>query len=67
VGLSKGLLLLMATAKPVDISEFDPTTYANLVMCQWDPMPDEDGHPFEPKPDDWGMYGGRIVAVDYSR
>jgi len=40
----KGLLLVMATAKPVNPSEFDLTTYANLVMSHWDPMPGEMGN-----------------------
>ena len=26
----------------------------------------DDDHPFEWKPDDWGMVNGRIVAVDYA-
>jgi hypothetical protein len=56
----------MATAKPVDPSEFDPITYSNLVMREWEYTPGEDGHPFEPKAADWGRYDGRIVAVDYS-
>jgi hypothetical protein len=62
----KGLLLIMATARPLEPAEFDLYLYLDLVMRQWDPLPDEDGHPFEPKPSDWGRYHGRIVAVDYS-
>jgi hypothetical protein len=62
----KGLLLLMSTAQPVHPSEFDLSTYASLVMREWDPIPGEDGQPFEPKVADWGRYEGRIVAVDYS-
>ncbi len=62
----KGLLLLMATAKPVYRTEFDKLTYAALVMDQWDHLPNEEGSPFEPKPEDWGWYDGRLVAVDYS-
>lgn len=62
----KGLFLLMATANPVDPSEFGPITYATLVMREWDYIPGEDGFPFEPKAADWGWYQGRHVAVDYS-
>jgi len=59
----KGLLLIMATAQPME--QLDRDTYYEL-WCQWDYEPGEDGHPFEPKAADWGWYDGRPVAVDYS-
>ena len=31
----------------------------------WDYVPGGDGWPCEPKPADWGVLDGRIVAVDY--
>lgn len=33
---------------------------------QWDHVPGEDGHPFEWKPGNWGWYGKRLVALDFS-
>jgi hypothetical protein len=33
----------------------------------WDYMPPNDvGHPFEWKAEDWGWLDGRLVALDYS-
>jgi hypothetical protein len=37
------------------------------LMLAWDYRgPGDDGHPFEPKPLDWGWLNGRPVALDYA-
>jgi hypothetical protein len=58
-----GLLLLMRAAKPLP-----PDTDLTEVLCEdwWDYMPGGDEWPCEPKPADWGLLDGRIVAVDYA-
>jgi hypothetical protein len=37
-----------------------------LDVDWWDYRPGGDGWPCEPKPADWGILDGRIVAVDYA-
>jgi hypothetical protein len=59
-----GLLLVMAAAEPTT-TMMTIEDYGDLCD-EWDYLPGEDGCPFEPKPSDWGIYRGRLVALDYS-
>ena len=37
-----------------------------VAWLEWDYAgPEDDGHPFEWKPSDWGYLDGRVVAIDY--
>lgn len=59
-----GRLLIMPVAKPVS-----PDFSARVLDVEgdwWDYMPGDDSWPCEPKSADWGVYQGRIVAVDYA-
>jgi len=39
----------------------------SIGIPDWEYMPPNDeGHPFEWKPSDWGMLKGRLVALDYA-
>jgi hypothetical protein len=60
----KGFLLIMRAAAPLTENECQEA-YLDLGRA-WDPIPGEDGCPFEPKASDWGWYHGRRVALDYS-
>ena len=60
----RGLLLIMPAAKP-------PTAPLSLeeyleIVEEWEYLPGEETCLFEPKPSDWGWYGGRRVALDCS-
>ena len=61
----KGLILVMQAAVPLSVAD-----HADILkrgaFPDWDPMPGEDGDPFEPKASDWGRIDGRLVALDYS-
>jgi hypothetical protein len=54
----------MSAAEPL-IEPLSCKEYVDLFE-EWDYLPGEDSCPFEPKPSDWGWYGGRRVALDYS-
>jgi hypothetical protein len=54
----------MSAAEPL-IEPLSCEEYVDLFE-EWDYLPGEDSCPFEPKPSDWGWYGGRRVALDYS-
>jgi hypothetical protein len=62
-----GLALVMPRAKPLSQEEADDLE-ATDGFPDWDYMPgDDEGHPFEWKPSDWGrLSDGRLVALDYS-
>jgi hypothetical protein len=56
--------LVMRAAEPLaDVMSFDAYSAA---FETWDYMPGEVSCPFEPKACDWGLFEGRIVALDYS-
>jgi hypothetical protein len=59
-----GSVLMMRSAKPTT-EMMGSDEYMRLFEI-WDYMPGEDGCPFEPKAADWGVFEGRIVALDYS-
>jgi hypothetical protein len=56
-----GIGLLMPRAVPLTESE-----HATMKQPDWDYVPPDIGHPFEPKASDWGWLKGRLVALDYS-
>jgi hypothetical protein len=61
----RGKLLIMAAATPLTES-FSCEQYMEWFH-EWDYLSGDDYKcPFEPKPSDWGWYGGRRVALDYS-
>jgi hypothetical protein len=57
--------MVMATATPLTEPEKDNLMDAD-GFPDWDYMPGEDSQPFEYKASDWGWFGGRLVALDYS-
>jgi hypothetical protein len=61
---SEGTVLIMRAARPLgrELAFFEYS-----ALCEaWDYMPGEGGCPFEPKESDWGLFKGRLVALDYS-
>jgi hypothetical protein len=60
----KGKVLIMRAAEQLteDLSQEE---YLEMSR-RWDYRPGEDSCPFEPKASDWGMFKGRMVALDYS-
>ncbi|MGY4237293.1 hypothetical protein ACVIIW_006240 [Bradyrhizobium sp. USDA 4449] len=60
----RGWLQIMIAAKP--LQEIMPLEDYLEFAEIWDALPGEDSCPFEPKPNDWGHYKGRRVALDYS-
>jgi hypothetical protein len=60
----RAFLLVMRAAVP--LSEKMSIEDYLAAGRQWNPLPGEDGCPFEPKASDWGWYKGRRVALDYS-
>ena len=58
----RGKLLIMAAATPLTES------FSCEQYMEWFHGLSGDDYkcPFEPKPSDWGWYGGRRVALDYS-
>ena len=62
-----GLLLVMRRARPMTQNEYIEHVRNTNLMLSWDYRgPGDDGHPFEPKPIDWGWLDGRPVALDYA-
>ena len=59
----RGWLLVMSAAGPLPTAVTTAELYAD---DWWDYMPGGDDWPCEPKLADWGMFKGRIVAVDYA-
>lgn len=56
-----GAVLIMRKVEPVGPG------FSFKSLPDWDYQgPGDDGWPFEPKAEDWGMLNGRLVAVDYS-
>ena len=61
---SEGTVLIMRAAQPLgrDLAFFEYS-----ALCEaWNYMSGEHTCPFEPKESDWGLFKGRLVAVDYS-
>ena len=61
---SGGVPLIMAAATPL-AEPLSLDEYMGLFE-ERDYFPGADARPFEPKLADWGWYGGRRVALDYS-
>ena len=61
-----GSVLIARAARPLTLRERDHL-WKIEGFPKWDYMPPEDEpHPFEWKPSDWGILNGRLVALDYS-
>ena len=61
---SEGTVLIMRAARRLGR---ELSLYEYSALCEiWNYMPGEDGCPFERKESDWGLFKGRLVALDYS-
>jgi hypothetical protein len=60
-----GGLVVMAAARSLSAADHEHLLDTD-GFPDWDYMPGEDGHPFEPKASDWGRINGRLGALDYS-
>jgi hypothetical protein len=61
-----GSVLIARAARPLTLRERDHL-WKIEGFPDWDYMPpDDEHHPFEWKPSDWGILKGRLVALDYS-
>jgi hypothetical protein len=59
------LLIARRAASPLTAAQVDELNAWDF-SAEWDYLPPDDEHPFEPKPDNWGMLDGGLVAVDYA-
>jgi hypothetical protein len=59
-------VLIARAARPLTLRERDHL-WKMKRFPDWDYLPQEDEpNPFEWKPSDWGIFKGRLVALDYS-
>jgi hypothetical protein len=62
----QGKVLIMPAAEPLDPRSDPMITLSEMYDDWWDYQPGGDGDPCEPKPADWGLLDGELVAVDYA-